>query len=135
MADLDVSLAWWARAFGGNRIDALDHATPDGTLFACLVSIPGINVPLELRHDPQAAQRAAGPDPVTFGVTTKQDLHTWADHLESTGIEHSGVLTGYDGWLLAIHTPDRLTIRLITRESHGWDPAHADLDSPWLSTP
>ena len=134
VTDLDVSLTWWKRAFGAGRDEALDHYTPEGMLFAYILSVPGIDSPVELRHDPAAARRAAGLDPVTFAVATKRDLQAWAEYLESSDIEHSGVLTAYDGWLLVTRTPDGLSIRLITRESHGWDPAHADLSSPWLST-
>jgi catechol 2,3-dioxygenase-like lactoylglutathione lyase family enzyme len=134
VTDLDASLTWWKRAFGADRVEALDHYTPEGTLFAYLLSVPGIDSLVELRHDPAAAGRAARLDPVTFAVAAKRDLQAWAEYLASSDIEHSGVLTAYDGWLLVIRTPDGLSIRLITRESHGWDPARADLGSPWLST-
>jgi catechol 2,3-dioxygenase-like lactoylglutathione lyase family enzyme len=132
VSDLAVSLRWWERALGAERQPKWDHFTPDGRLFAYILHVPGIDIPIELRLAPEAAAAVSGFDPVTLAVATETDLKNWAARLDAAEVPHSPVLRGLLGWLLALHDPDGLAIRLHTRETHGWDADNADLDSPWL---
>ena len=135
VGDLRASLSWWQDVTGARHDPALDHRAADGRLFAYLVEIPGIGLYVELRLDPAAAKAVAGLDPVTFAVDTREDLARLSTRLDSLGIEHSPVLRGLVGWILVVRTPDDLSVRFHTRETHEWDPEHADFDSPWLAPP
>jgi catechol 2,3-dioxygenase-like lactoylglutathione lyase family enzyme len=132
-SDLDASLDWWQRAFGAERQKHLDHITTDGRLYAYVIRVPGLDLPIELRQDPEAAAGMRGFDPVTFAAATEIDLHAWARRLEGAGLDHSPVLRGLVGWLLATRDPDGLSVRIYTREMHEWDPVNADTDSPWVT--
>jgi catechol 2,3-dioxygenase-like lactoylglutathione lyase family enzyme len=135
VTDLNASLSWWRDVTGARHDETLDHRTPDGRLFACVVQIPGAGPYLELRLDPAGASAVAGLDPVTFAVDTRSGLARLDESLESLAIPHSPVLRGIAGWLLVTLTPDGLAVRFHTRETHEWDPEHADFGSPWLSPP
>lgn len=135
VTDLDASLSWWRDVTGARRDETLDHRTPDGKLFGCLMEIPGVDPYLELRLDPAGAHAVAGLDAVTFAVDTRAGLARLGERLESRGIRHSPRLRGIAGWLLVTLTPDGQAVRFHTRETHAWDPEHADFDSPWLSPP
>jgi catechol 2,3-dioxygenase-like lactoylglutathione lyase family enzyme len=132
VSDLAVSLKWWERALGAERQPKWDHFTPDGRLFAYILQVPGIDFPIELRLDPEAAKAVSGFDPVTLAVATEAELQNWAVQLDEAEVPHSPILRGLLGWLLALHDPDGLAIRLHTRETHDWDADNADFDSPWL---
>jgi catechol 2,3-dioxygenase-like lactoylglutathione lyase family enzyme len=133
VGDLDASLSWWQRVFGAERQAHLDHAGPDGRVFAYILRVPGLTDPLELRLEPVAAKSMARFDPVTFAVDTRAQLERLETWCERAGVSHSPVLRGLVGWLLVVPTPDDLYVRIHTREHHEWDPASADFDSPWLS--
>jgi len=133
VSDLQASLSWWQDVTGARRDPELDHRGPGGQLFACLMEVPGVGPPLELRLDPAAARAVAGLDPITFAVDTRDDLARLGTRLDGLGIEHSPVLRGLVGWILVVRTPDDLSVRFHTRESHAWDPEHADFSSPWIS--
>ncbi|MFI5783996.1 VOC family protein [Nocardia sp. NPDC051570] len=132
--DLSAELAWWEAVVGARRDPRLDHHTPDGDVFAHIVHIAGVEAPMELRLNPDAAERTATLDPVTFAVGTRDDLDSLADRLDTLGIEHSPVLRGLLGWLLVARSPSGLSVRFYTRQSHDWDPTAADSASSWLTT-
>ncbi|WP_216898389.1 VOC family protein [Nocardia alni] len=133
VTDLAADLAWWEALVGARREPSLDHRTAAGDLFGCLVRIPGVAPYLELRLDPAAAGRTAGLDPITFAVRTRDDLVGLGERLDGRGIEHSPVLRGLAGWVLVARSPSLQSVRFYTRETHEWDPAGADGDSPWLA--
>jgi catechol 2,3-dioxygenase-like lactoylglutathione lyase family enzyme len=132
VTDLDESLTWWNKVLGAERQRQWDHFNREGKLYAYMCLLPGLEPPLELRLDPDAARSSAGFDPVSYAVKSASDLHDWARHLDEAGIDHSPVLRGFIGWLLVLFDPDGLPIHLYTRETHYWDEADADVDSPWL---
>lgn len=133
VSDLDVSLDWWERAFDGKRQVHWDHTFPDGRLFAYMMLVPGLDEPVELRLAPGSAD-VAGFDSVVFAVETMADLERWAEHLNAVGIENSGVLRGFIGWLLVAHDPDGNSLRLYSNEQHPWDVEGADIHNPWLAS-
>ena len=53
--DVEASAAWFEKAFGAKRVQRFDHREPDGTLYAAMVHMPGVNAPVELRHASKAA--------------------------------------------------------------------------------
>jgi catechol 2,3-dioxygenase-like lactoylglutathione lyase family enzyme len=130
--DIATSLAFYERALGAQRVAAWDHVHADGTRYAVIVEVPGLGTRLELRHDPVAAARQRGFDPVILAVRDRADLHAWIGHLDRAGIAHSPVLTAIQAWLLVFADPDARRIRLYTLETHGPD-LPPDETSPWLT--
>ena len=135
VSDLSAGIAWYERALGATRHDHLDHHDREGNLFAVILSLPGLAVPVELRLAPAAAAALAGYDPVTFGVAGRAGLDAWVDQLDSAGIEHSPVISGFAGQLIEFQTPDGLAIRIYTDLPADLAdveirPDQADLDNP-----
>jgi catechol 2,3-dioxygenase-like lactoylglutathione lyase family enzyme len=135
VSDLAASLSWYSRALGAERLAEFDHVMPDGTLFAYIVNIPGVDTHVELRMAPIFAARQKGFDPIVFLVDTLIDLEEWATYLDGCGIENSGVLRGLLGWLLVCRDPDGLSVRFYTEERHEMDIQKADVHSPWVVYP
>src|SRR5258708_29271942 len=82
VADLDDSVSWWEQVFSAQRQPHLDHVTPEGGLFACILVVPGLEMPVQLRLDPAGAKSIAGVDPVSLAVPTGRDLHEWLARLD-----------------------------------------------------
>lgn len=141
VGDLAASVAWFETALGARRVPAQDHRDPQGELYAVIVLLPGMpDTPVELRLAPAAARATAGYDPVTFGVADRAALEAWAAHLDAAGVEHSPVIDGYIGQVLAVRPPDGPTLRFYTDPVDGFDGVEmhadqADIENPWLDSP
>jgi len=138
VSDLPAAIDWFRRALGGTYLKGLDHHDREGTLFAVMVSLPGLSNPVELRLDEKTARAMAGYDPVTFSVADLAALEEWVAHLDSAGIEHSPVLRGFAGHLITLSTPDGVAIRLYTAlpedlSTIDMSPEHTDLGNPWVT--
>lgn len=129
--NLARSLTYYERVFGAQRIAKFDHIDANGRLFAYIISIPGVDTPLELRLNAAAASRQKGFDPVTFLVDSRVDLEQWIQHFSAAKVLHSGLLVGALGWLVATEDPDGRRIRLYTRETHGPE-EQVSWNSPWI---
>ena len=115
VSDIEQTAAWFEKTLLARRIPRFDHKDENGTLYAAMMMLPGVDKPLELRHAPRAAKAIAGYDPVTFQVDKKEDLDVWAKQLDAAGWQHSGVIQGYIGHLIEMKTPDRLEIGFYTK--------------------
>lgn len=75
VADLGRSLAFFERCFAACRISEADHHhQKDGSLYACILRIPGLDAMLELRLNPEQAIRNKLFDPITFAVQGYSEL-------------------------------------------------------------
>lgn len=135
VSDLDTSLAWYARVLGAVRLPEFDHVGRDGKLFAYIISIPGVSTLVELRLSPKMSENLAGFDPTVFAVDTLASLTAWRDRLDNLEVENSSILRGLIGWLLIFHDPDGLSVRFYTNETHEFDAAGSDMESPWVAYP
>ena len=140
VSDIEASAAFFEKAFGAKRIERFNHKDEKGVLFAAMMHFPGCDFPVELRHAPKAAKAVAGYDPVTFGVKDKHQLDIWTTHLDSVGIKHSGVITGYIGHLIDFETPDGLALRFYTIPEGGFEHVEfntkaADIHNPEVNKP
>ncbi|WP_331728462.1 VOC family protein [Streptomyces sp. NBC_01176] len=132
VSDLERSMAWYRSVLGARRLAEFDHVTQDGELFAVILDVPGVDVPVELRVDPATAGRLAGFDPLTFTVTGRAELDGWIGHLDALGVPHSPVIVALVGYLLVVPDPDGVRLRFYTDEPHGLGAEHVDFTSPWL---
>jgi catechol 2,3-dioxygenase-like lactoylglutathione lyase family enzyme len=140
VSDLDASLAWYQRALGVTHLPQFDHVDDDGQRYAVIVAIPGVDVPLELRWAPGAAEAVRGYDPINFAAASVTDLQAWAAHLDEERIEHSGVITGGAGHLLVFADPDGAFVRISEVPAGGVEnivmpKGNPEPDDPWLSPP
>ena len=86
VSDLDASLTFYERAFGGRRIPEADHRrASDGSLYAYILTVPGLGTALELRLDPERAERHRLFDPVTIAVRDRATLDAWDEYLTGSG--------------------------------------------------
>ncbi len=132
VADLGRSLCFYERVLAAERIVEADHhREDDGSLYAHILEVPGLGALLELRLDPEQAERQRGFDPVTLAVRDRIALEEWVGHLDAFGVPHSPVLTAIQAWLVVLADPDGHRLRLYSQETHGRE-LKPDEDDPWL---
>jgi catechol 2,3-dioxygenase-like lactoylglutathione lyase family enzyme len=114
------TVKFYTTHFPFKRIPEFDHKRPDGTVFAVILVHEESKLNIEIRDDPEVADKSAGWDPVTYSVQSKTDLDKWHDYFEDQGIKHSPVFIGHLGWLLACEDPAGRQIRLYSLDTHPW---------------
>ncbi|KAJ3013386.1 hypothetical protein HKX48_005796 [Thoreauomyces humboldtii] len=123
---------FYTRILPFTPLPQFDHVTPEGGLFAKMVQHQPSRILLELRYHPEQAAAQIGWDPVTWGVSTRKDLESWADRLKEEGVSHSKVLMGLRSWVLVCEDPDGRKIRFyVEDEVHEWTD-RPDEDEHWL---
>jgi catechol 2,3-dioxygenase-like lactoylglutathione lyase family enzyme len=116
--DLDASVAWFEQIFRAERLPWIDHRDRDGTLFAVIMSLPGLDVPLQLRSGSGGAA-SPGYEPVTFGIADRAELDRWVAHLNAHGVNHTPVINARIGDSVRFTSPDGAPLRLYTRPDGG----------------
>jgi catechol 2,3-dioxygenase-like lactoylglutathione lyase family enzyme len=132
VTDLDVSLAFYEKLFDAIRIPEADHRSEaNGELYAYILDVPNLGTKLELRLNPEQAQRHRYFDPITIAVEDRRALENWYHFLDERRIPHSPIIAGIQAWLIVIEDPDKSRLRLYTLETHGRD-VKPDENNPWL---
>jgi len=132
VSDLDTSLQWYESAFSAVRISEADHRrATDGSLYAYILTVPGLGTLLELRLHPERARAHRLFDPITIAVEDRAALGQWDTFLTERKIVHSPVITAVQAWLVVAEDPDGNRLRLYTMEKHGPE-LSPDEDSPWI---
>jgi catechol 2,3-dioxygenase-like lactoylglutathione lyase family enzyme len=132
VSDLARSLQFYESVLGARRIAELDHRhVSDGSLYAYILDVPDLGTLLELRLNPEAAQKQRYFDPVTFAVETHAALEEWHRLLIERHIPHSPILAAVTGWLLVFEDPDQRRLRFYTLENHGVE-VKPDEESSWI---
>lgn len=130
VSDLEESLRFYERALNASRLPEADHLAADGSTYALVLDVPGLGAMLELRLDPEQAERHRFFDAVTIAVDDRSALAGWEQLLTARRIPHSRILTALQAWLVVVEDPDGNRFRLYTLEKHGPDLA-PDSD-PWF---
>ena len=131
VSNLDHSWLFYEQVFGAKRIAAWDHKHEDGSIYAYILDVPNLGTRLELRLNPEEAEKQKGFDPLTIAVEDCTALEAWGKHLDELQIEHSSILTAIQAWLIVFDDPDGRHLRLYTLTTHGLE-LSSDEDSPWL---
>jgi catechol-2,3-dioxygenase len=131
VSELGRALRFYESALGASRVPDADHRHDDGSLYACVVRVPGIDVDLELQLDPEQARRHAHFESFAIRVEDRMALEAWDARLTQNDVPHSSVLVAVRGWAVAIEDPDGNRVRLQSREDHDAD-LRPDEDSPWV---
>jgi quinol monooxygenase YgiN len=132
VTDLERSTQWYSDVLGARRLTELDHRRPDGTLFAVILDVPGIEGKVELRLDPATAVALKGYDFLTMTIDDRPALDAWIARLDALGIPHSPAIVAMVGWLLVVPDPDGQRLRFYTRQPHGLGQSAVEFESPWL---
>jgi quinol monooxygenase YgiN/extradiol dioxygenase family protein len=132
VTDLERSTRWYSDVLGARRLTELDHRRPDGTLFAVILDVPGIQGKVELRLDPATAVALKGYDFLTMTIEDRPALDAWIARLDALGIPHSPAIVALKGWLLVAPDPDGQRLRFYTRQPHGLGESAVEFESPWL---
>lgn len=105
--DLDVSLPFYERVFGLSPVGTMD----DGPFVRRILALPG-GVTLGLTQHDQATSnsrfdpRVPGLDHIGFAVADLAELSGWATHLDSHGIQNSGLVDASYGTAVSFTDPD-----------------------------
>ena len=119
VSDLDASIAWFERVLGARYQPQFDHYDAHAIRFAVILEVPGLEVPLQLRHSHELAEAIVGYEPVTFGAADRAHLDDWGSHLDACGVEHSGVRTARTGETIDFSSPDGARLRFYTLPAEG----------------
>ncbi len=132
VTNLHRSLEFYQQVFGAERIPQADHRREDdGALYAYICEVPGLGTKLELRLNPEHAERQRGFDFLTIAVSDRAVLELWRQRLNQLGLENSGEIVAIQAWLIAFDDPDGHRLRLYTLETHGPE-EKPDEDNIWL---
>ena len=131
VSNLDAALQYYENALNAERIVELDHLTPDGSLFAYILKVPGLGTTLELRLNPKHAAAHRWFDPVTLLVENRAALERWDKVLTERGVRHSTIIAAIYTWILVLEDPDGNRMRLYTLEEHGPE-EKPDFANEWL---
>lgn len=112
VSDLEASAGWYAAVLGATRLPGLDHHDPVGNRFSVVVTLPGLDIPVQLRLASDPAIRDY--DPVTLAVADHAALEQWAAHLDAVGIQHGPIVTARIGYAMSLHDRDSTVLRLYT---------------------
>jgi catechol 2,3-dioxygenase-like lactoylglutathione lyase family enzyme len=113
VCDPATSRDWYVRVLGFEQeIEFVE----DGVLMGVALHDPRSGVRFAVRRAPEQAEALRGFDPVALAVTTRAELDAWVEHLDAEGIEHSPVMNGHIGWVVGVHDPDGIEVRLYTLE-------------------
>jgi catechol 2,3-dioxygenase-like lactoylglutathione lyase family enzyme len=108
VSDLARSRAWYEKVFG--LTVEFEFPDGDGVVRGLAGRIGGI--PVALRQNPDAAQGISGFDPICFAIADRAAAEAWMAHLDQQDAEHSGIHEATTGWMVQVHDPDGIAIRL-----------------------
>ncbi len=131
VSNLDRSLKFYEEVFNARRIKEADHKRADGSIYAHILAIPGLETLLELRFNPEQAEKHRLFDTLTIAVENRAALEQWENKLDALNAPHSPILVAIQAWLIVIEDPDQHRLRLYTLETHGPE-MKPDESSAWL---
>lgn len=104
--DLTVSVAFYDSVLGARPNDTMT----DGSFTRCVLALPGPTHLGLTQHDSGSGHdfdpTTPGLDHLGFGCESREQLTSWVEHLDSLGIDHSGVQDAAYGSALSFRDPD-----------------------------
>jgi catechol-2,3-dioxygenase len=113
VTDLERSLAWWQRVFALELLFREDG----GARQAAVLRFSGTHFLLGLvQHgEPEGdgfSPRRTGLDHFALATATREELASWAEHLDALAVPHSGVIDIPAGAILNLADPDGIAVAL-----------------------
>jgi catechol 2,3-dioxygenase-like lactoylglutathione lyase family enzyme len=122
VSDLVRSRQWYEQVFGFTV--ALEFPDHEGVVRGVAGSLPGLgDTSISLRENRPVAAALAGYDILHLSVASRDELENWVAKLDRLTVEHSPISAATSHWLLSVVDPDRLEVRLHSRDSHSLDDA------------
>lgn len=117
VTDVDRSVTWYKDVLGLSELMKEDH--PDGNGYAIVLGKPDFSLCVGLHtHSANASEPCdetrTGLDHVSFGVASRADLDTWADHFTKLRVSHSPVNDQGAYAVLVFRDPDNIQLELIS---------------------
>jgi catechol 2,3-dioxygenase-like lactoylglutathione lyase family enzyme len=117
VSDLARSRVWYERALGMDV--QFEFPDGDGVVRGLSGTVGGI--PVALRENPPIAQGLSGFDPICFAIADRAAAEAWVEHLDEVGADHSPIGGGTMGWVIQVHDPDGIEIRLYSTAKDAVD--------------
>jgi glyoxylase I family protein len=114
VSDLTTSLAYYESVFGFIPMGTMS----DGTFTRCVLELPGVTHLGLTQHQTGSGRSfdatTPGLDHLGFACSSREQLTTWVEHLDSLGVTHSGVQDAVYGSALSFRDPDGNALELFT---------------------
>lgn len=114
VSDLELSADWYQQVLGFTELTRLEIGpmskimVQHGSIVLSLVSHGKTAVPGDFD------EHSTGLDHLSFSVPDRAELESWAQRLDDAGVEHSGVVEGATGALIAFRDPDNIALEFYT---------------------
>lgn len=116
VSNINVSLAWYTRVMGAQRLTNLDHIDSTGVLYAVELAMPSFGrTVMELRLNTEQSSAQQMFDPITWAVETLPQLAQWKEWLTSNNVPASPVFTGVTGWVLVFQVGQQVSFKRTIR--------------------
>jgi glyoxylase I family protein len=126
VTDVEASAAWYERVLGLTRQFTEPHHQSEQDGYAIVLGTPNMSLNVGLDHHPANTGEAFDPtrtglDHLCLQVSSVEELHAWADHLDAESVDHSGVhaMDAMPISLLTFCDPDGIQLELIAFHSPG----------------
>jgi glyoxylase I family protein len=118
--DVESSAEWYQRVLGLERQFDEPHYQSDAGGHSVVLGTSDMRLNIGLDHHPAHRGERFDPtrtglDHLCFQVGSRDELETWAVHLDAEGVAHSGVheMQGMPISLLAFRDPDAIQLEMI----------------------
>ena len=107
VTDLEVSEPWYTKLVGAEPAMTLNDGPFNRRVFALPSGqLMGLTQHDDVDSSARFVASTPGMDHVGFGVSGREEIEQWRDHLDSVAIEHSGIVEADYGLALSFKDPD-----------------------------
>ena len=121
VSDRQASAAWYARVFGFELLEHLQHEQLGFREIVLVHPLTGFVLCLQ-QHDANSHEpfnpRRTGLDHLAFKVASRAELGAWAARLAALGVTHSPIAEMPYGSVLCLRDPDHIQLELFYRPGH-----------------
>ena len=117
VTDLDRSVPWYTALFGSQPVLDEDTGPFRHVVYAVGGGLFGLHQFPELASADAFEERRPGLDHVAFGVADRNDLETWAKHLDQLGIAHGELKDASYGSGVSFRDPDNIALEFFAPPS------------------
>lgn len=114
VTDLQASVEWFTSVLGAEEVERFDI----GPMSKAMIRLGDVTLSL-VSHGPAGIagpfdEHRVGLDHLSFAVPNAGVLKTWSGRLDDAGVQHSGIVAGAMGSLLAFRGPDNIALEFYT---------------------
>jgi glyoxylase I family protein len=118
VTDIDRGREWYSKLFGAQPVLDEDAGAFYHVVWALGAgSLFGIHTHPRANDQPDFSEFRTGLDHVSFAVSTRSELESWAKRLEDLGITHGDIVDAPYGSGLSFRDPDNLPLEFFAPPS------------------